>query len=46
MINKNGNKYQGNWFHDMRNGEGTLEILYPKRTYKGNWKNGKLDGKG
>lgn len=35
LINGQGNKFDGSWSRDVQNGRGTLEILYPKRVYKG-----------
>ena len=42
---KNGNYYQGDFYNDIFNGYGIYR-WGSERTYEGNWKNGKMDGKG
>jgi len=45
----NGDKYEGGWENNMRNGHGTLWILEGKklrREYTGEWENDKKSGKG
>lgn len=46
LINRKGNKYEGEFSNDVQNGKGFFDVLYPKRLYKGQWKNGKLEGYG
>ena len=42
---KNGNYYQGDFYNDIFHGYGIYK-WGNERTYEGNWKDGKMDGKG
>ena len=38
--------YQGEWFNDLKHGKGKEENLKNGETFEGEWKYGKLTGKG
>lgn len=44
-VFSNGNKYEGEWFEDLKNGYGVLYYLNGER-YEGFWENDKAHGKG
>ena len=46
MYYANGDKYVGEWDHDLPNGQGTMVYGKTGNVYTGGWRNGKRHGKG
>jgi hypothetical protein len=45
MDYADGNKYEGDWKNDMREGTGVLEFINGDK-YEGDWENDKRNGRG